>query len=323
MGVDNVRRACRGGRWVAASLTVCLAAAWLAPAGAGASPLAVTALIAPQAWLVEQVGGDRVEVTALIAPGTSPETFHPSDAEISRVLRSSLFFHGGLPSERGPWLEAIRRSRRVTLVDLRQGIELLRLPRHHHDVAAAAARTEGHGHHEESGDDPHTWLSPSRLKAQAALVAAALERADPENGAEYRSRRQQVEARLDRLDQEIEQRLAPHRGRAFLVFHPAWGYFADEYGLRQLALEIEGKSPTEAEVTQLQRLARSQGISVVFVQPQIRGAAAVAVAAAIGGRLEVLDPLQADVAANLQHVTDRLVALFEASGGPPRSAGDP
>ncbi len=265
----------------------------------------MTVSIAPQAWLVEQIGGERVVVTTLVEPGTSPSTYQPSDAQVSRMMRSAVYFRVGVPCERGPWFEAIQSSRRVEIVDLREGIDRLLLPRHHHDVEAER------GNRHTNGNDPHIWLSPARLKVQAKTIGVALERLDPDHSAEYRHQRERFEASLGRLDRDLRQQLAPHAGRAFLVFHPAWGYFADDYELRQLALEIEGKSPSEAEVTQLQKLARSEGLGVIFVQPQIRGSAAAAVAEAIGGRTEVLDPLAADVVANLRHVAGRIVRLFE------------
>lgn len=110
------------------------------------------------------------------------------------------------------------------------------------------------------------------------------------------------------LDSELTTTLEPIAGSAFFVFHPAWGYFADAYGLEQVAIESEGKEPSEAELTRLARLARQRGIRTVFVQPQISGSAARAVAHAVGAELEVLDPLERDVAANLRRVATRLVA---------------
>ena len=105
--------------------------------------------------------------------------------------------------------------------------------------------------------------------------------------------------------------MEPYKGRAFFVLHPAWGYFADEYDLRQFAIEREGKSPTDAELTELQRSARREGIKVVFVQPQVTGRGARAVATAIGARLERLDPLAADVDANLLRLADAIAESFE------------
>ena len=267
------------------ALALCAALAGCSGAPDAEERLQVAVTIVPQAWLVEQLGGDRVSVTTLVTAGESPATYQPSDAQVSRLIRSAVFFRIGVACEYSPWFEAIERLGRVEIIDLRQGVGEVR--------------------------DPHIWLSPMRLKRQARTVAETLERLDPVSRDHYRRRLAGLEERLDALDAELHQRLAPFAGRAFLVFHPSWFYFAEDYGLRQLALEIEGKVPSDAEITRLQRAAREEDLSVVFFQPQITGRAVQAVAATISGRTEMLDPLAADVAANLRRVADRLVASFE------------
>ena len=304
------RRIGFGKVWCRAAWAALCLLAWSAAAGAKTreSALQVAVTIVPQKWLVEQVGGERATVTALVAPGDSPATYLPSDAQVSRLMASAVYFRIGVPSENGSWLDALLRSGRVEIVDLRDGVELLDMSEHaEHDEA------DGHSH---AGDDPHTWLSPSRLKLQARTIAASLTRLDPEGAEHYRRRLAALERRLDDLDAEMHGLLAAFAGRSFLVFHPSWGYLAADYGLRQLTLEIEGKEPSEAEITELQALARAEGIRVVFVQPQITGRAASAVASAIDGRTEVLDPLAADVAANLRQAALRIASSFDPAGSP-------
>ncbi len=277
---------------------------------AAAEPVSVTVTIAPQAWLVEQIGGDRVTVTTLVGPGESPATYLPSDAQVSRILRSAVYFRIGVPSEDAPWFDAIRRSRRVEIIDLRDGIELRRLPQsHHHTPPAGGQRIHPHS----SGQDPHIWLSPKRLAQLARTITDVLSHRDPPSAALYRDRLARLEQRLETLDAKLRRQLTSATGRAFLVFHPAWGYFASDYDLRQLAVEIEGKEPSEEEVTELQVIARREGIRVIFVQPQISGQSARAMAQAIGGRTEILDPLEPDVIDNLSRVGDR---ILDAVKGP-------
>ncbi len=291
-------------RAVAVLLAALAAACGPAPAVDG--PLAVAVTLAPQAWLVEEIGGARVAVTALVAAGESPATFQPSDVQVSRLLGSAAYFRTGVPSENAPWFRAIEEAGTVEFVDLRRGIELEALPGKH---------PGGSFNPEHGGKDPHIWLSPRRLKIQAQTVAAALEGLDPAHHEVFRANLARLEARLDELDAELRRRLEPLAGKSFLVFHPSWGYFAADYGLHQVTIEIEGKEPSDREITELQRLARREGLQVVFVQPQITGRAAQAVAAAIGGRTEVLDPLAADVAANLRRVADVLVASAAEGSG--------
>ena len=105
---------------------------------------------------------------------------------------------------------------------------------------------------------------------------------EPQSAADYDARLAELTIELGELDVWIEDTLAPYRGRAFVVFHPSWGYFADDYGLRQIAIETEGKEPSDSELTGIQEETRSLGVSVVFVQPQIAGKSAQAIAGAMG-----------------------------------------
>lgn len=272
----------------------------------GQEPTAVAVTVAPQAWLVEQIGGEDVAVTTLVGPGESPATYLPADRQVSDLMRSAVYFRIGVPCEQGPWFDAIRRSGRVEIVDLRQGLVLLAVspfhPEHSHRHAVGAVPTF---------PDPHVWLSPRRLRIMAKTIAETLEDLDPDAGGRFRRRLADFEERLDRLDAEISDALAPLTGRSFMVFHPSWGYFAVDYGLRQLAIEIDGQQPSDAELTELVTIARRESVSVVFVQPQIKSRSAAVVAKAIGGRVEILNPLAADVAANLSRVTDLIAGAME------------
>jgi zinc transport system substrate-binding protein len=115
---------------------------------------------------------------------------------------------------------------------------------------------------------------------------------------------------IGRLDVEIRERLEPHRGGRFWVFHPAWGYFADDYGLRQVAIEREGKEPTPQELGELIHDARAEGVRTIFVQPQFSEASAEIVAHEIGAQLVTLDPLAADWPASLREAGERLSAAL-------------
>jgi zinc transport system substrate-binding protein len=262
----------------------------LASLGDAQEPLVAVVSVAPQSWLVEQIGGERVDVKVLVAPGENPAFYQPTDAQVTRLVSSVLYFRIGVPFEDGPWFEAVHAAGRLDVVNQCDGIEI-------------------------RGDDPHIWLSPRRLKIQARTVAAALMRVDPEHRSDYETALQRVEVDLDRLDGEIQERLRPFAGRVFFVYHPSWSYFAEDYDLRQVAVETDGKDPGDHELTELLLQAREEEVSVVFVQPQIQGRGAEAVAAAIGGRVEVIDPLAPDIASNLITVTEKLVESFAGGGG--------
>jgi zinc transport system substrate-binding protein len=270
----------------------------LATLPCSAEPIPVVVSIPPQEWLVKAVGGDLVKVMALLGPGDSPATFQPTDAQVTGILSARLFFRIGVPFESGAWFKALSASRLLDVVDGREGVRLLTIQ----------GEDSLHGH--DASVDPHIWLSPRRLKDQARTVANALFRVDPTNKETYTKRLESVLILLEELDREVQELLAPYAGRSFVVFHPSWGYFAHDYGLRQVAIENEGKEPTDRELTLIQKLARDQKLRIVFVQPQIRGRSAQAVADALGLELGVLDPLSADLPGNLRSVAEKLLESF-------------
>lgn len=241
--------------------------------------------IPPQQWLVEQIAGDAVDVEILVAPGESPTTYTPTDVQVTRLMTAQIYFRIGVPFERGPWFDAISTMGTFDLVDLRKGIETL-------------------------GQDPHTWLVPDLLLVQAATVAEALSLRDPNRRSLYETNLIRFQDRMGVLDHEIRRDLAPYQGRSFFVFHPSWSYFADAFGLRQVAIEMDGREPSDKELTDLQEEARRVAINTIFVQPQIHDRSARAFAESIGAGLETLDPLAADVAANLEETVDKLMASF-------------
>jgi zinc transport system substrate-binding protein len=303
-------------RWVGvAALVGCLA--WLVACGQE-KPVAdgptVVVSIEPQAWLVEQLGGSHVKVVTLVRPGESPATYQPSDAQVSQAMQASVYFRIGVPFEEGKWFDALAKSSSLHVVDTRQNITLRTMEAHHHEAGTAAE----HGAHEEhsaAARDPHIWLTPRLLRIQAQTMADALIAVDPGHQDIYRSNLLALKGKLDETDAEIRRKLQSSSQRTFFVFHPSWGYFADEYGLKQMALELEGKEPSDAELTAFQKLARELNVKTIFVQPQISGHSARALAEAIGGRVVLLDPLARDVSKNLLDVA---TAIAESSS-PARS----
>jgi len=300
-------------RLVIALLWLCVLAAMAGcgdrPAQAPSGKITVVVSIAPQAWLVSQLGGDHVDVITLIGPGDSPETYQPTDVQVSRAMRARVYFRIGVPLERSRWCRAIENSGRIKIVDTHRGIPLRQMAGGHHGDAPV----QGHGvtqNHNHSGSDPHLWLSPRLLKIQASAVVQAFIELEPAHSDFYTGRFDALEKQLDETDRVIRGLLEPWRGKSFLVFHPAWGYFADEYGLRQKAIEVQGKEPSDYQLTRLAGWTRQEKIEVIFVGPQDSRRLTQAVARVIGGRVEVIDPMAWDVPTNLVRVADVIAASY-------------
>ncbi len=269
--------------------------------------LGVTVSVEPHAFLAERVGGDRVVVRVLAGPGESPASYQPSDLQVTEVMRSSLFFRAGVPFERGKWLAAIRGVKDgPRIIDLRKGLDLRTMESGHFGE-------EGHAHGEHVTDDakdPHLWLSPTMLIEQARIIADALVRADPAGAPVFESNLRELVGDLVGIRVLVREILAPIAGRDIHVFHPAYGYFCDEFGLRQIAIEAEGKEPSDQELTALLTRARADGVRAVFVQEQITGRAAKAIADSLGIALIRLDPLAGNVPENLIDMAKKMRSAF-------------
>lgn len=256
--------------------------------------------ILPQKYFVERIAGDTVRVSVMVQPGHSPATYEPTPKQMADLSNAVVYFSIGVPFE-AIWLDRIQAvCTDVLVVDTRCGIELRDIDaRHHHD------EEENPGSHLES-KDPHTWLNPELVKLQAKTICDALSQLEPSYEDFYRRNLQEFTAELSELSDEIRRTLSNLPTREFMVFHPSWGYFADEYGLRQIPIEIDGKEPTAKELAGIIELAKEKNIQVIFVQSQFSTSTADRVAETIGGQVISIDPLAEDYVSNLRSIVDCL-----------------
>ena len=261
----------------------------------GGLPLQVTASVPPQAWLVRRVGGERVTVETLLAPGSDVHTYEPSPRQARRAASSRLLVEVGHP-------DLLFERRVLAGLRSRPGLEIVSTAAAVPPLPAAAG--------EET--DPHVWLSPAAMRATALGIAAALERLDPGGAALYRANLSTLLADLDRAEAEARRILADPPRRRVYVVHPAWGYLLREVGLEQVALESHGKEPSPRQLRALVESARRDGARAVFVQQGYSDRPARALAGEIGAEVVALDPLAEDWAANLPRVA---AELREGLGG--------
>lgn len=274
----------------------------LISAGSAAESMAVFAGVPPVAYLVERIGGEYLRIEVLMQPGQDPHTFEPSPRQVRALGRAKTFFKVGMPFEER-LIEKIAKVRaNIEIVDTAAKIDKrLAEPCTEHDHAHASA-----ARHADADYDPHVWLSPPNLKIQAANIAAALERADSAHAAEYRANLKKLEAELDALHDNIAARMKPFAGRAMYVFHPAFGYFADCYALKQEAVQSEGRQPSLKQLRELIQRAKAAKAKTVFIQPQFDPRSAQTVAQAIGGKALPLNDLSKDVLANLREIAEKV-----------------
>jgi zinc transport system substrate-binding protein len=271
--------------------------------------------ILPIAYFVERVGGPDVEVNVLVGPGQDPHSFEPTPRLMTKLAEARVLYKIGFPFEENLIKKIGSAFKNVEVVDLQKGIQLRPMT----EEEAEAEETEhGHGHgkeeehpHDAGEMDPHTWLNPRFAKIQARTIADTLIRMDPSHKARYEENLKGLQADLDSVHEQLTKALAPVKGKSFFVFHPAWGYFGDAYGLKQVPVQIGGKEPTARQLGKLVALAKEDGVKVIFVQPQFSKKTAETLAQSIGGVVVALDDLAPDYLKNLKEMAAQIDAALE------------
>ena len=288
------------------------------PSGATGGGIPVFVSVLPQAYFVERVGGEHVEVTVMVQPGQSPATYAPTPRQLGSLSEAKLYFSVGVPFERGFLHKVASTSPGLRIVDTREGVPLLTMageripggPRHDEGMGETEPSDSAHelGEHSHGGNDPdpHTWLDPKRVMIQAETIARALVEIDPAGEKGYRTNLASFQRELHILDRRIAEVFAPLEGARFMVYHPAYGYFADAYGLRQVAVETEGKEPSARQLTALIEAARASEVEIIFYQPQFSSKYATVVADAVGAVAVPLDPLARNYIRNLEEMADKI-----------------
>lgn len=274
----------------------------LAALPAHAAALNVTVSIVPQRYVVEKIGGSLVDCSVMVQPGASPATYEPKPGQMTALANSSIYFAIGVPFENAwlPRIAAAAKSMRV--VHMEESIKRVPMAAHHHHDHSEKHEHEHEGHH--GPLDPHVWTSPSLMRVLAGNTMKALQQADPANAGTYKANLERFMAEIDALDKELHAIFDPLRRPArFMVYHPAWGYFAADYDLIQVPVELEGKDPGPRELVSLIRMAKKDNIRVVFVQPQFSRRSAEVIARAINGRVQPANPLAENWAENLRTVS--------------------
>ena len=271
---------------------------------ASARPLRVFVSILPQKYFVEKIGGDLIDVAVMVEPGASPHTYEPKPQQMVALAKTNIYFAIGVPFE-ASWLEKIAATNpNMLIVHTEAGIKKIPMKAQHQQPELEE------DHH--SIKDPHVWLSPPLVMILAGNMLQAFVKVDPDHLSVYEKNHDNFIRELVVLDAEIR---GAFKGKGkdveFMVFHPAWGYFAQAYGLQQVPIELEGKQPKAAELQSLIQYAKERGIKVIFAQPQFSWQAAQAIARSLQGQIVFVDPLAADWDRNLRQVASKFKAALK------------
>jgi zinc transport system substrate-binding protein len=245
----------------------------------------------------------------MVQPGHNPATYEPLPRQITLLSKADVYFRIGVPFEKA-WMDNIRSSNpKMKIVDTRKGISLREIE----DFREIEKKLNGKHTHEKSGDhghehkkgekDPHVWMNPRLVKIQAKNIYEALVQADPENKEFYQKNLNDFQKELDVLYKDMKEAFSQIKSRKILVFHPFLGYLTDEFGLAQIPIEIQGKTPTSRELSRIIDWVKKENIRVVFVQKQFSTREAKTIASAIKGEVIVVNPLAENYIENMRDMT--------------------
>ena len=253
--------------------------------------------ILPQKYFVERIAGNTTDVVVMVGSGYNPAIYEPRPKQLSSLSNASIYFLAGVPFEK-KWVKVFSKNNpSMTLTSMAQDIPL----RKYHESSMDKHSHDQEGHHENV--DPHFWLNPILVKIAAKTVLDTLVEKDPEKKQIYLKNYQSFVKDLEGLDKYIRETMAETRIKNFAVFHPSWGYFADAYGLKQIAIEVQNRQSGARTLNDTIQQIRKLGIKVIFVQKQFSETDAEMIARETDARLVKLDPLAESYINNMKYVS--------------------
>jgi zinc transport system substrate-binding protein len=257
----------------------------------------VATTIAPLGEFVRAVGGDRVAVAVLVPPGAEPHTYEPAPSQMREVAEADLYVENGVGLE--SWMASILKvNSRMLVVDTSKGVDLI----------GRDADTSG----STIARDPHIWLSPRDAMIQVQNICDALIEVDPAGRDYYINNTEDYIAKLKALDAELNSTFAETKNKKFVVLHPAWIYFARDYGLDQISIEEEMKEPGPRYLAEVVDLAKANNITTVFVEPQYNPKMGEVIAKEINGRVVSIDDLAPNYIDNLLSVGEKIAVSLRS-----------
>lgn len=278
-----------------------------------ANETVVTVTIEPQRYFAEKIAGDKFKINCVVPAGQSPETYDPTPQQMIQIGRSIAYLRIGPIGFEQAWMDKIRENNpKLQVFDTSEGMNLLTDTEdddhahehgtHDHD---AHAGEEAH-HHHHGGVDPHIWSSIAGAKAVAWNTLNAFIALDPDNTEYFWQNYNKLVDEIDKTNTEIKQLLDPLTDRTFIIYHPALTYFANEFNLTQLCIEMDGKEPSPAQLKRLVETARANNARVVFIQQEFDQKNAELIAKETGCKLTVINPLAYDWTKEMIHIAKAL-----------------
>ena len=248
----------------------------------------ITVTIEPQRYFAEQIAGDKYKINCVVPSGQSPETYDPTPKQMVEIGKSVAYLQIGDIGFEQVWMDKIRENNpELPVFNMSKGMKMLT-----EAESICTGEEEGHDHHHHAGGmDPHIWTCIEGAKTIAWNTLNALIQLDKDNTSYYWENYNVVYAEIEKTKLALQELLDPLTYRTFIIYHPALTYFANEFNLTQLSIEMDGKEPTPAQLKTLVETARKDDVKIVFIQKEFDKKNAEIIAKETGCKLVSINPL--------------------------------
>jgi zinc transport system substrate-binding protein len=252
-----------------------------------AQKLNIIVSIAPQKAFLYEIAKEKVNITQMVKTGSSPHTYEPKPSQMRDISKADIYMSIAVEFE-SVWLDRFHtQNKNMLIIDTSKDIVKQNI-NHNHPINKNSIHK-----------DPHIWTTPSNIKIIASNILNTLVKYDKPNQAYYQANYDKFIAKLDRTDNEIKNILKNCKNSKFMVFHPSWGYFAKEYNLIQIPIEIEGKKPKPREIISLIKEAKKENIKAIIVAPEFPKTIATNLANELNIEVVSISPLNPNYSQNL------------------------
>lgn len=290
-------------------VSVCLALGFVSVYNPIPTKPVLAVSIQPQKYFLEKIVGDKYHVMCMLAQGSNPEAYEPSFSHLINLEKCRAYFCvGNIGFELAVLNKVKKNNPDLEIIDTSEGIELLRgthegvLAQHEHRHNHAS----GHGHSHEV--DPHVWTSVPNAKIIAQNMYKAVIVLDSRNKKYYTKNYNVLLTELNEMEEEFARQMSPVKGTAFAVWHPSLSYFARDYGLKQIAMENEGKEVPAAVLKKEMDMVRENNVKVMFYQKEFDNRQIQTICSQLGTDMVEINPMNYEWAAEMKKIADAITA---------------
>lgn len=277
------------------------------------SKITVAAGIPPIKGFINSIAGENVEVVTMIPPGNSPTNYQPSPKELQKFSDAKVYFAMGVPAEESNIIPKAK--------DLNQDIEIINLSEKVAKIYPIRYFLEGEEDehdeeeeqetHDDEGKDPHIWLSPKRVIEMVDIITDKLIKLDPENEKLYKENSENYKEELKEIDSSIKETLKGVKQQSFIMQHPSFGYFADDYEINMVAIEESGKEASAKRISEIIDFAKENDIKFIFYQQEFSSTQAETIAEEIDGEAIQVNPLAEDYIKNMKNISENFKEVLK------------